>query len=218
MNTQKINSFMAHVDIYTLYNEKIVEKITKKLLLNLFSRGNNNAYDIYTTQNNGLITLEDLTQELLLFLCEHSNEWYLERPFHRYSTDEIQTCKLVFFNDDTSKEFFRIVSNQLYSNIRKHENKKLWIEIDGEEVKIDDIPSLASHTCIDDVMTLSLYNQFLSWLLSVKPKKAQLYTDFINCRLNGYKIRECAVQLNIKESTAFDCAKQLKTLWKEFNK
>ena len=79
---------MTHFDIATLYNEKIVEKITKKLLINLFSRGNNNAYDIYTTQNNGLITIEDLTQELLLFLCEHSQEWYLQRPFSRYSTDE----------------------------------------------------------------------------------------------------------------------------------
>lgn len=217
MNSTKLTP-MAHFDIATLFNEKIVEKITKKLLINLFSRGNNNAYDIYTTQNNGLVTLEDLTQELLFFLCEHSNEWYLQRQFSRYSTDEKQPCKLVFFNEETSKEFFKIVSNQLYQNIRKHENKKLWIELDGDELKIDDIPALASHTCIDDVITLSLYNSFCSYLLSIKPKKAQRYINCINLRLQGYKYSEIAKELELKETTIKDTFAQLKVLWKEFNK
>ena len=208
---------MVTIDLATLYNEKICEKIAKKLLINLFSRGNNNAYDIYTGYNNGIITIADLTQEMLLFLTENVDAWYLYRTPHRYSTDEM-TTKLVFFDDNVQKDFFRIVSNTLYQNIRKHENKKLWIELDGDEIKIDDISALASHSCIDDVMALSLYNQFLSWLIVAKPKKAELFTSFINCRLQGLKIRECAVQLKIKESTAFDCAKQLKTLWKEFNK
>lgn len=216
MNTQK-SFIMVQADLATLFNDKIVEKITKKLLLNLFSRGNNNAYDIYTGINNGIITVDDLTQEILLFLTEHGNDWYLNRTPHRYNTDDV-TTKLIFLDDEISKQFFRIVSNTLYQNIRKHENKKLWIELDGEDVKIDDITALASHACIDDVMTLSLYNQFLSWLLVAKPKKAELYTNFINCRLQGFKIREVAVQLNIKESTAFDCSKQLKALWQEFNK
>lgn len=207
---------MTHFDIATLYNEKIVEKITKKLLINLFSRGNNNAYDIYTTHNNGLITIDDLTQELLLFLCEHSQEWYLERPFSRYSTDEKQPCKLVFFNEETSKQFFKIVSTTLYQNIRKHENKKLWLEIDGEEIKIDDISTLASHTCIDEVMTLSLYNSFCSYLLSTKPKKAQRYIDCINLRLQGYKYNEIAKTLELKETTVKDTFAQLKILWKSF--
>lgn len=215
MNTQK--SFMMQADLTTLFNDKIVEKITKKLLLNLFGRGNNNAYDIYTGINNGIITVDDLTQEMLLFLTEHGNDWYLNRTPHRYSTDDI-TTKLIFLDDEISKQFFGIVSNTLYQNIRKHENKKLWIKLDGEDVKIDDITTLASHACIDDVMTLSLYNQFLSWLLVAKPKKADLFTNFINYRLQGFKIREVAVQLNIKESTAFDCSKQLKALWQEFNK
>lgn len=207
---------MVHFDIATLYNEKIVEKITKKLLLNLFSRGNNNAYDIYTTQNNGLVTLDDLTQELLLFLCEHSQEWYLERQFSRYSTDEKKPCKLVFFNEEASKQFFKIVSTQLYQNIRKHENKKLWIEIDGEELKIDDISALASHTCIDDVMTLSLYNSFMTYLQINKPKKAQRYIDCINLRLQGYKYSEIATTLQLKETTIKDTFAQLKILWKDF--
>lgn len=218
MNNSTNLSPMTHFDITTLYNEKIVEKITKKLLINLFSCGNMNAYDIYTTKNNGLVTLEDLTQELLLFLCEHSNEWYLERQFSRYTTDEKQPCKLVFLNEETSKEFFKIVSTNLYQNIRKHENKKLWIELDGQELKIDDITALANHTCIEDVMTLSLYNSFCNYLLSAKPKKAQRYMHFINLRLQGYKHKEIAETMNIKLSMTLDCARQLKELWQEFNK
>ena len=215
--TVQNNSFMAHVDLVTLQADKTIEKIAYKLLINLFSKGNNNAYDIAIGRNNGLITIEDLTQSMYLFLLEHSNDWYLHRTSHRYSTDEIIT-KLVFFNDDTQREFFRIVSNELYNNIRKHDRKKMWIEIDNELVKIDDIPTLASHVCIDDVMTLSLYNQFTSYLLSSKPKHAERLINSINLRLQGYKYSEIAVSLEIKETSVKKDFQTLKQLWKEFNK
>ena len=208
---------MVNVDLVTLQEDKTVEKIAYKLLINLFSKGNNNAYDIAINRNNGLVTIEDLTQTMYLFLLERPNEWYLYRTPHRYSTDELIT-KLVFFSDDTQKDFFRIVSNELYNNIRKHDRKKLWIEIDNELVKIDDIPTLASHTCIDDVMTLSLYNQFTSYLLSVKPKQADRLIKAINLRLRGYKYSEIALSLEIKETSVKKDFQTLKQLWKEFNK
>ena len=215
--TVQNNSFMTQADIITLQDDKTIEKIAYKLLINLFSKGNNNAYDIAINRNNGLVTIEDLTQSMYLFLLERSDEWYLYRTPHRYSTDEI-TTKLVFFSDDTQKDFFRIVSNELYSNIRKHDRQKLWIELDDELVKIDDIPTLASHTCIDDVITLSLYNQFTSYLLSVKPKKAQRYIDCMNLRLQGYKYKDISITLDIKETTIKDTFSQLKELWGNFNK
>lgn len=208
---------MAHVDIITLQSEKTIEKIVYKLLINLFGKGNNNAYDIAINRNNGLVTIEDLTQQMYLFLLQHSNDWYLFRTPHRYSTDE-PTTKLIFFNDDTQKDFFRIVSNELYNNIRKHDRKKLWIELENELVKIDDISSLASHTCIDDVMTLSLYNQFTSYILSVKPKQSDRLINAINLRLQGYKYSEIAVSLEIKETSVKKDFQTLKELWKEFNK
>lgn len=195
-------------NIETLYNEKIVEKIASKLLFNLFCRGNNNAYDIYTRKNNGIITIKDLSQEMYLFLCENSEKWCIDNVFNTLS----------FLDSEIEKDFFKIVSNELYNNIRKHERKKLWIELDDELVKIDDIPTLASHVCIDNVITLSDYQSFCDYLYSVKPKKAKLFIDFINARLQGLKIKECAIALNIKESVAFDCAKQLKILWKNFHK
>ena len=106
----------------------------------------------------------------------------------------------------------------MYNNIRKHDRKKLWIELDNELVKIDDIPTLASHTCIDDVMTLSLYNQFTSYLLSVKPKQADRLINSINLRLQGYKYSEIALSLEIKETSVKKDFQTLKQLWKEFNK
>lgn len=217
MTVQNNQSFMAHIDLITLQADKTIEKIAYKLLINLFSKGNNNAYDIAINRNNGLVTIEDLSQTMYLFLLERSNEWYLHRTPHRYSTDEI-SAKLVFFNDDTQHEFFRIVSNELYNNIRKHDRKKLWIEIDDELVKIDDIPTLASHTCIEDVMTLSLYNQFLSYLLSAKPKQANRLIKAINLRLQGYKYSEIAISLEIKETSIKKDFQTLKELWHNFNK
>ena len=208
---------MTQSDLITLQADKTIEKIAYKLLINLFSKGNNNAYDIAISRNNGLVTIEDLTQTMYLFLLEHSNEWYLYRTSHRYSTDEI-TTKLVFFSDDTQKDFFRIVSNELYNNIRKHDRKKLWIELDNELVKIDDIPTLASHVCIEDVITLSLYNQFTSYLLSVKQKQADRLIKAIDLRLQGYKYSEIALSLEIKETSVKKDFQTLKELWKEFNK
>lgn len=217
MNIQNNQSFMAQADIITLQADKTIEKIAYKLLINLFSKGNNNAYDIAISRNNGLVTIEDLTQTMYLFLLERQNDWYLFRTSHRYSTDETIT-KLVFFNDDTQREFFRIVSNELYNNIRKHDRKKLWIELDNELVKIDDIPTLASHTCIDDVMTLSLYNQFTSYLLSAKPKQAERLIKDIDLRLQGYKYSEIAASLEIKETSVKKDFQTLKELWHNFNK
>ena len=216
MNTNN-QSFMTQADLITLQADKTIEKIAYKLLINLFSKGNNNAYDIAISRNNGVVTIEDLTQSMYLFLLERSNEWYLYRTSHRYSTDEIIT-KLVFFSDDTQKDFFRIVSNELYNNIRKHDRKKLWIELDNELIKIDDIPSLASHTCIDDVITLSLYNQFISYLLSVKSKQAERLIKAIELRLQGYKYSEIAVSLEIKETSVKKDFQTLKELWHSFNK
>lgn len=217
MNTQNNQSFMTQADIITLQEDKTVEKIAYKLLINLFSKGNNNAYDIAIRRNNGLVTIEDLSQQMYLFLLENSEKWYLFRTPHRYSTDEVIT-KLVFFDDDTQKDFFRIVSNELYNNIRKHDRKKLWIELDNELIKIDDIPSLASHICIDDVITLSLYNQFTNYLLSVKPKQADRLIKAINLRLQGCKYSEIAVSLEIKETSVKKDFQTLKELWHSFNK
>ena len=223
---------MAQVDIVTLQKEKTLEKIAYKLLMNLFNKGNNNAYDIATSQNNGLITIDDLSQAMFVFLLENSDKWYLSR----FKTQQIVTrqkvgskekwleChdirshKVVFLSDDTQKEFFRIVSNELYNNIRKHDRKKLWIVLDNKLVKIDDIPTLASHACIDDVMALALYKEFIGFLLSVKPKKAQRYIDCMNLRLQGYKYKDISNTLDIKETTVKDTFSQLKTLWKNFNK
>ena len=217
MNIQQNNSFMLQADVITLQKDKTIEKIAYKLLINLFSKGNNNAYDIAINRNNGLVTIEDLSQTMYLFLLERPNDWYLYRTPHRYSTDEI-TTKLIFFSDDTQKDFFRIVSNELYNNIRKHDRKKLWLELDNELVKIDDIPTLANHVCIDNVITLSLYNQFTSYLLSVKPKQADRFIKAINLRLKGYKYNEISVSLEIKETSVKKDFQTLKELWKEFNK
>ena len=230
--TVQNNSFMTHVDLITLQTEKTIEKIAYKLLLNLFSKGNNNAYDIAINRNNGLVTIEDLTQTMYLFLLENPDKWYLSRfktqriiTRQKVATKEkwiecrnIVAHKLVFLSDDTQKDFFRIVSNELYNNIRKHDRQKLWIELNDELVKIDDISALANHVCIDDVMTLSLYNQFTSYILSVKPKKAQRYVDCMTLRLQGYKYKEIAISLGLKETTVKDTFSQLKALWGNFDK
>ena len=223
---------MTQVDIVTLQQGKTLERIAYKLLMNLFNKGNNNAYDIAINRNNGLVNIEDLTQQMFVFLLENTDKWYLSRfktqkivTRQKVGTSEkwiecydIISHKLVFVSNDTQKDFFRIVSNELYNNIRKHDRKKLWIEIDDELVKIDDISTLASHTCIDDVMTLSLYNQFISYLLSVKPKKAQRYVDCMTLRLQGYKYKDISNTLDIKETTVKDTFSQLKALWKNFDK
>ena len=234
-------------EIEYLYINDTCKQVAHKLLLSLAKKGNMTAYDILNRKNNGLVTYDDLSQKMLLFLIERKNDWKLintsfEKKKNVIKFEKIQvtnkdgsikifeipkkiqkvilknTKKILFLDDETSKQFFRIVSNELYSNIRKHDRKKLWIELDNELVKIDDIPSLASHTCIDDVMTLSLYNQFTSYLLSIKPKQANRFIKAIELRLQGYKYKDIADSLNIKETSVKKDFQTLKELWKEFNK
>lgn len=235
-------------EIEYLYINDTCKQIAYKLLLSLAKKGNMTAYDILSGKNNGLINYDDLNQTMLLFLIEHKNNWKLTSTFFEkkkniigfekieitnkngsITTFEIpkkiqktinqESMRISFNNDDeTQKEFFRIVSNELYNNIRKHDRKKLWIELDNELVKIDDIPSLASHTCIDDIMALSLYNEFTSYLSSVKPKQAQRYIKTIKLRLQGYKYKEIASIQNIKDTSVKKDFQVLKKLWKEFNK
>ena len=234
-------------EIEYLYKNDTCKLIAYKLLLSLVKKGNMTAYDILSGKNNGLVTYDDLNQTMLLFLTEHQTDWKLiktsfekkkkvisfekfqvtnkngstitfEIPKKVQQTIKQDSKKILFLNDETQKEFFRIVSNELYNNIRKHERKKLWIELDDELVKVDDIPSLESHTCIDNVMTLSLYNQFTSYLLSTKPKQAHRYIKAIKLRLQGYKYKDIADTLQIKETSIKKDFQTLKELWKEFNK
>ena len=246
MTTEK-KTMTKQEEIEYLYVNDTCKQVAYKLLLSLAKKGNMTAYDILSGKNNGLITYNDLSQTMLLFLIEHENNWQLiptsfekkksiigfekieitnkngsittfEIPKKIQKTINQESMKISFNNDETQKEFFRIVSNELYNNIRKHDRKKLWIELDNELVKIDDIPSLASHTCIDNVMTLSLYNQFTSYLFSTKPKQADRYIQAIKLRLQGYKYKEIASTLNIKDTSVKKDFQVLKKLWKEFNK
>ena len=67
-------------------------------------------------------------------------------------------------------------------------------------------------------MTLSLYNQFTSYLLSAKPKQSERLINAIDLRLQGYKYSEIAVSLAIKESSVKKDFQTLKELWHNFNK
>ena len=67
-------------------------------------------------------------------------------------------------------------------------------------------------------MTLSLYNQFTSYLLSAKPKQADRLINAINLRLQGYKYSEIALSLEIKETSVKKDFQTLKELWHDFNR
>ena len=58
---------MAQADLITLQEDKTVEKIAYKLLINLFSKGNNNAYDIAINRKNRQVTIEDLTKNMNIY-------------------------------------------------------------------------------------------------------------------------------------------------------
>ncbi len=84
MDTQKNNSFMSQIDLITLQADKTIEKIIYKLLLKLASGKvlkngksggcNMDAYNIlFSFDYNGLVTIEDLSQTMFLFLLEHQN-------------------------------------------------------------------------------------------------------------------------------------------------
>lgn len=221
---------MKNEKMELIVNEKIVEKLAYTLLYKLAcgkiskngksGQANLDAFNICLNKDyNGLVTLEDVSQEMYLYLIETADYWNISETL---AVDKkrglYKRYELAFTDEEICKNFYRIPSNFLYQNIRKHDRKKLWVELDNELIKIDDIPSLASHTCIDDVMTLSLYNQFISYLLTVKSKQAHRYIQVIGLRLKGYKYKDIARMLNIKETSIKKDFQILKQIWKEFNK
>lgn len=210
---------MQAIDMEQLEALKICEKITKKLLLSLFARGNNNAYDIVIGKNNGIVTVQDLSQQLLLFLAEHSEGWYLRRSGGRYTTDDKQV-QIVFLNDEIQKAFYRVVSTTLYREKTRHENRKLYITTeDGQEIAADDIPALASNTNIDDVISNNNFKDFIKYLkANKKPLIAKRNIKEMYLRFKGFKYQEIAAKLQIKESQVKKDFQELKSLWKSFNK
>lgn len=197
-------------DFALLESTNTLHIITIAMLKSLEKRGNITAYDIIKGKNNGLVTLDDLKQELALVLIENMGNWK--------ATVNNNKVVLSFSDEEIEKTFYRTVSKTMYAQKVKHDRKKAYIELDEEIISTDNVQALASHTCIDDVISKTDLTMFLAYVETEKPKKAELYKHFIHARLNGLTIRETARALEIKETTAFDCSKQLKSLWKNFHK
>lgn len=207
VKTMKNMTMTTSQKINTLVSNQALEKICKKLLMSLYARGNAIAYDIYCNRNNGLVTVEDLTQELYLYLLDNP-AWILT-----------QGGKIVFADKETEKGFYAVVSTYMYRQRTRHDNRttSLYIETEDRIVSITDVQGLAA--LCDGIITIdtnAVLTDFIRYARQRKPKKADLIKEFLTLRLQGISIKEISAQMGIETHMGYDLQKQLKRLWKDF--
>lgn len=213
-NTTTTNnqSFMTVADLDYIVNNKICDKIAYKLLMHLFAKGSQSAYDIAIQRSNGVISFDDIAQEMLLHLTEYSTKWSLQHDSCNNSYN------IIFTDSDIESDFYKIPSRILYQNKTRHELRREWLEINEQVIRADDVSALSEYTTIDNVLSNIEFQEFLEFLKNnCKKAICNRYINELELRISGYKYAEISNTLEIKESQVKKDFQTLKNLWKKFH-
>ena len=84
--------------------------------------------------------------------------------------------------------------------MQKH-YKHAYTVIDGQEIDIFNVKALASYADFDDIESMSIYQSFLSVVMSVYPKDYARIEKVVKMRIDGMTFTECAKTLHCNPST-----------------
>lgn len=188
------------IQLNLLVQNNVHIAITRHCLKSLMCKGNLNAMELLNNINH-TISIEDLSQEVLLAFVENPNEWEF---------DEL-TSKVVFLNDDFIKLVFGAVSKHLYQFQTKH-YKHQYIEIDGDIVDATKVSALADYVCIDNILTNNNFKEFLPLLTDFEKQWLMLRLDGLSNASIERRLKDASRQ-NIRT-----CEKHVRNKWNEYNK
>ncbi|SFU36654.1 hypothetical protein [Butyrivibrio sp. INlla21] len=184
-----------------VYND-IHGKIARHCLNKLYSKGNMNAYEILT-HGTAIIDIDDVRSEILVAIIENIDDIAI--------IDGVLTIT----SDNAIKAVYGACSRFMYQFMQKH-YKHVYTVIDGQEIDIFNVKALASYADFDDIESMSLYQSFLSVVMSVYPKDYKRIETIVKMRINGATFTECAKKLHCNVSTITrlqskisECAKML---------
>ena len=191
------------VKMMTVVSAHLDEVIVYDRLVYLASRGNLHAWDLMARKN-GVIDFDDLKQEVCLQLALYADAWEIVTRDGK--------LRIQFYEDrtDAIKAVYGAVSRFMYSMAKRHYDN-MYIEIDGDPVRVNSVPDLASHADIDAILNDAYISDFE---MTLTQKEWELF----QCRLCGNSIRESARIMNIGRNTARTIEKHLRKKWEIYNK
>lgn len=158
---------------YEILN-KFCGAVIYKSLMSLTHFGMMGALEILNDQN-GIITKEDLKQDILVWFLENQSEWTIDR------FDRVR-----FANDDDWKEIFSVCRKSVYGMTARHYKRQAY-SLDGLTVGAEnDVAFWASWAGnLDDA-------EFSTDVQSIIDSLTDIEYEFFSLRWEGFTVNECA--------------------------
>lgn len=167
-------------------------------LKRLASKGNQTAWELMNGHE-GIFSVEDLQQDVLCYLSGNKELWFID-----------DDNRLVFLDDDTMRGLFGVVSKSMYQFQTKH-YAHMYIEIDGDAVRYNDIASLATYCNVDEILEREDIKAFML-------KLSDTEKTFLTHRLHGVSVRSVGNLMNISYKACRTIEKHVRKKWDIFTK
>lgn len=180
-------------EVYTIddmLSANIHYAIARHSLYKLACKGNQVAMDILSGINNGVVTLDDLAQEVAIAMIENYADTAIESgQFNPALLDDIQM-----------RSIFGAVSSYMYKHqTRVYKKQYVTYDIDGQDgvtLAIDNARALSDISDIDKFCALYDTKMMLK-AIADKYGKNSNEARYFALRVNGYTMRDCATSLSV---------------------
>lgn len=176
----------------------IDKAIVMHCLKRLASKGNQTAFELIAGHE-GIFSIEDLQQDVLCYLSENKSLWFID-----------DDNKLVFLDDETMRGLFGVVSKSMYQFQTKH-YAHMYIEIDGDAVRYNDVANLATYCNIDAIYEREDIKVFMT-------KLSDTEKTFLHHRLNGVSAFKSAELMGLTRQNIRTIEKHIRKKWELFTK
>lgn len=176
--------------IEDMLSARIHYAIARHSLYKLACKGNQTAMDILSGQNNGIVTLDDLAQEVAMAMIEHECDTAIEQGhFNPALLDDIQM-----------RGIFGAVSSYMYKHQTRHAKKQYVVvdngTTDGLTLAIDNTQAWSDISDIDKFCALYEVKRVLVAIADRYGKDSN-EGKFLALRVNGYSLKDCERALSL---------------------
>ena len=197
-NTKKSITVVVHDDLIqtseykltSIYETNTHKAITRKALRTLVGKGNLFALDLLNGENH-TISIEDLEQQTLLYLCENVNHWNV-----------FKDNRIDFTDVEYGKGLWQVVSTYLYQFQVKH-YKHTYIEIDGDIVDCSKVSALADYVSMEELDNDIALQDFMSKLMTFD-------RQWLEYRLDGMSNSAIAREMGVTYEKIRACEKRVR--------
>ena len=176
----------------------IDKAIVVHCLKRLASKGNQTAFELIAGHE-GIFSIEDLQQDVLCYLSANKSLWFIDND-----------NRLIFLDDEVLKSLFGVVSHSMYQFQTKH-YAHMYIEIDGDDVRYNDVAGLATYCNINAIYEREDMKVFIT-------KLSDTEKTFLHHRLNGISAFKTAELMGLTRQNIRTIEKHIRKKWELFTK